>query len=219
MSGATGVRPLPAVASDEPVAAMALQSGDPGDLAHIAKPAVALAQWWRPPAVTIPAEHLPALKTIRLEGHPDDAEASLVEELAATPARSWHAALARDAGMLARRFAAVAGCGEVALRLERVEGDACSRFHADYVPLRLITTYAGPGTEWRLAGKTDADPDADSVIHRMQVGHVGLFKGRRSAPIGLLHRSPPIAGSGRQRLVLIVDALACDDAVRWRARG
>ena len=195
----------PSGASPEPVASVAQGSRDPGDHAHLTKPSIALVQWWRPWALAIPQQDLASLASIRLEGDPDHAEASILEELAATPPRSWHRPLAADIGQLARRFAKIAACAEIALRLERVDGDACHRFHSDYVPLRLITTYAGSGTEWRLAN------DPDTAVHRMKAGHVGLFKGRGTGPVGLLHRSPPIAGTGESRLMLVVDALIEDD--------
>ena len=43
----------------------------------------------------------------------------------------------------------------------------------------------------------------------MQAGWVGLFRGRLwpgDLPCRLLHRSPPIAGSGETRLLLVIDA-------------
>ena len=43
------------------------------------------------------------------------------------------------------------------LRLEVVRTDSCRKFHADYVTARLITTYAGEGTDWL------ADADAARV--------------------------------------------------------
>jgi hypothetical protein len=36
----------------------------------------------------------------------------------------------------------------VGVRLNVLAKTLCPRFHADKVPCRLITTYAGKGTEW-----------------------------------------------------------------------
>jgi hypothetical protein len=106
---------------------------------------------------------------------------------------------------LASRFAALIGTHHVSVRVEGVTGNACTRMHADYTDVRLIQTLAGPGTEY-LVGD---DPSAPT--QQLPTGHIGLFKGRtypgagpgRHAPC--LHRSPPIAGSGVRRLVLVID--------------
>jgi hypothetical protein len=84
-----------------------------------------------------------------------------------------------------------------------VETDACSKFHADFVTLRTITTYRGPGTQWQRA-----DDPGDQTINEMRSGAVGLFKGRLLQPEpSVLHRSPPIADSGESRLVLVIDSI------------
>lgn len=120
------------------------------------------------------------------------------------------AALADDIGLLATSVARITGCDAVSIRLEIVETDACRRFHADHVTVRLITTYAGRGTQWL----SDADAAAlrrgvdlaDLHIRSLAPGDVALFKGLGWAPDGaIVHRSPPIAASGEQRLVLVID--------------
>ncbi|WP_137862190.1 MULTISPECIES: DUF1826 domain-containing protein [unclassified Sphingomonas] len=84
------------------------------------------------------------------------------------------------------------------------------RFHADYVRARLITTYAGPGTQWLdalTARRLDAGiPPRRAEIRQLRTGQVGIFKGHdwpTTTPI--LHRSPPIARAGKARLLLVVD--------------
>ena len=187
------------------IAATASGSGSPDDLALITRPSVALAQWWRAPAVAITERDLDGFASVHLEGDPGDAEASIAEELALGPSYEWHAALAADAAMLADRFATIARCAEIALRLELVEGDACRRFHADYVWLRLITTYVGPGTQWIIDGA------GDPMVREVATGHVALFKGRCPGPVGILHRSPPITGTNLKRLLLVIDPLPRPD--------
>ncbi len=109
--------------------------------------------------------------------------------------------LRRDVIVLARRFAALMAVTTLRIRLESVTGDACTKFHADYTDVRLITTYAGPGTDYRVPG------DGEDSVARVPCGWIGLFKGRdygeRHPPC--IHRSPPIAGIGTQRLVLVID--------------
>lgn len=116
-------------------------------------------------------------------------------------------ALRRDITMLAGQHATIMGDRKVRVRLEVVETDACRKFHADYVKVRTITTYLGQGTQWIEAASaetvgTPGGPD----IHQLEPGEVGMFKGRlwQEAPT-ILHRSPPVGGSGEQRLVLVID--------------
>jgi len=145
------------------------------------------------PAPLDPAVALAAVdECSRLAGTPDELQAAL---------RYLPPALAADIDDLVRHFAALTGKPTVRLRLEAVAGDACRKFHADYTDLRLVVTYAGPGTDIR---RTPAD---DAPIHRIGAGDVALFKGKLfpGAPPVLLHRSPPIEGTGNRRVVLVLD--------------
>lgn len=132
-------------------------------------------------------------------------------------------ALRRDIAMLAKQHAAVAGDRDVTIRLEVVETDACRKFHTDYVKIRTITTYFGQGTQWieANAGGRAGDPRGRD-IRQLGVGDVGMFKGRlwQDAPT-ILHRSPPIGGSGEQRLVLVIDLAPreAEAAIRLGGKG
>jgi hypothetical protein len=111
--------------------------------------------------------------------------------------------LCADIAVLAMRHAVLLGERRVRIRLEVVETDACRKFHADFVTVRTITTYRGPGTQWQRA-----DDPGDQTINEMRSGAVGLFKGRLLQPEpSVLHRSPPIADSGESRLVLVIDSI------------
>ncbi|MBX7483822.1 DUF1826 domain-containing protein [Qipengyuania qiaonensis] len=111
-------------------------------------------------------------------------------------------AILRDIESLASRFADLTGSNHVRIRLAQIVTNSCRKVHADYTDLRLITTYAGPGTQFAL----DNNPDAETLLD-VPVGHVGLLKGRRyganHAPC--YHRSPPAADLGVKRLVLVID--------------
>lgn len=159
--------------------------------------------------------HLPDVPMLLLTREPPLPEATLLalgpidirlsirpaEAAAALRSEGLRPTLAADIADLARRFAGLTGVETVRIRLERIENDACRRFHADYTDIRLVTTYAGPGTEVRESTA------ADAPVRRMRAGEIGLFKGRLypGEPPVLLHRSPPLAGSGRARLVLVID--------------
>ncbi|MEP2102538.1 MAG: DUF1826 domain-containing protein [Parasphingorhabdus sp.] len=108
---------------------------------------------------------------------------------------------------LANRFAQVMQTELVEIRLEHVTTNACKKFHTDYVTARLITTYLGQGTQW-LDGEDAADCDCGDPhnIQQMKAGDVALFKGRLwSQDVPAIHRSPPIEGTGEERLILVIN--------------
>lgn len=141
---------------------------------------------------------------LRIEGAPD----ALAGQMDAMPEP-----LVRDATNLARRFARFMGVEQVRLRLERIDRDACRKVHADYTDLRLLCTYAGPGTDYAPPRCDEEDcpgcdnGDGGARLERMATGWIGLFKGRTFAPghEPALHRSPPVAISGEKRLLLVID--------------
>ncbi|WP_448585128.1 DUF1826 domain-containing protein [Thermaurantiacus sp.] len=159
----------------------------PAGLARVTGAGVALAVWKRPAPLADPfAEAAPIDTVVDLEAI----------DLALAP---LGAALAADIRMLGALLADIARPATVRVRLEIVTGNACTRFHADFVRLRLLTTYAGPGTQWCPAG-------AMGSVRALAAGDVAIFKGRLALPdVPILHRSPPIAGKGIRRLVLALD--------------
>jgi hypothetical protein len=118
--------------------------------------------------------------------------------------------------------------------------DDCRKFHVDWVGLRLIITYVGPGTEWVPNDSVhrpalQASWRSLAAINRRIVpdprrvmvaaaGDVLLLKGESypgNAGFGAVHRSPPIAESGRVRLLFKLTSLSttCDDAACTTEHG
>ncbi len=189
-------------------------------LDDIARPGIELAAWQRgaDPAWAgwLAALAADALPVGRLEVAPDAAVHSLHAHFdadgipAGIPRDAWVA----DIASLVTRFAALAQTRTVRLRLDAITGDACRRWHRDCVPLRLICTYRGPGTQWvpparGAAALARPDDDAPEAM-AFDAGEVALFKGcgwdGQAHDGGIVHRSPRIAGSGLTRLVLVLDA-------------
>lgn len=186
--------------------AIAAGYGKPTQLDAILQPDVALSIWWRPPPVELRAADLAGFDRVRVQAAVGDVLPALRGATADLAPRDWHQPVFEDVAALARRFATVMGEDRVEIRLDAVTGNACWKFHADYVRARLITTYFGPGTEWGIMEGTEM-----GRIRQLAPGHVGMFKGRAWAPEGrLLHRSPPIAGTGDIRLLLVIDSLQRD---------
>lgn len=189
-------------------------------LGDIVQSGVELAAWLRGPnpvwaewLAAMPAEALPAC---RLEVAPGDAARLLNVQFDASgiPLGQPRDAFVTDIAGLVSRFAALAHTGTVRLRLDAITGDACRRWHRDCVPLRLVCTYRGPGTQWvppALGASALAQPDADAPQALVfDAGDVALFKGcgwpGQAHDGGIVHRSPRIAGTGITRLVLVLDA-------------
>ena len=90
------------------------------------------------------------------------------------------------------------------LRLDVVTTNACPKFHIDAVTARLVCTYRGTGTQYGIS--TDgADPRRVFIV---PTGSPILLRGTlwpEMPSSGLLHRSPPIEGTGETRLVLVLD--------------
>lgn len=83
--------------------------------------------------------------------------------------------------------------------------------------MRLITTYAGVGSQWlregamdrRQLGRPEAEPSDPTLIQQVGCGEVALFKGEKwhgNEGFGLIHRSPQLA-PGERRLILTLDWL------------
>ncbi|RZM37430.1 MAG: DUF1826 domain-containing protein [Sphingomonas sp.] len=172
--------------------------------AAILDPDVNLAIWERPSMPSVGS--LDGFGTIQITATVDRAHAALIDAFAQQPPAAWHADIAADIAALAQSFAAIMNLSHVVIRLERVVGDACKRWHADYVSVRLICTYRGSGTQWIERSVETADAPAVETSQSLAPGAVGLFKGRILAgEQAIVHRSPPIAGTGEERLLLVID--------------
>ncbi|MDD9908340.1 MAG: DUF1826 domain-containing protein [Ahrensia sp.] len=112
--------------------------------------------------------------------------------------------LVEDIATLARNFATVMGSPYLRLRLDVVTDNACPKFHIDAVKARLLCTYRGLGTQYAVS-PDGTEPDR---VFSAPTGSAMILKGIKwpePPRSGLLHRSPPIEGSGETRLLLVLD--------------
>jgi hypothetical protein len=144
----------------------------------------------------------------------------LEPSLAGLHAGHWHEWLLEDLVSVAKDFVRLAGVKSCSIRFGAIRGDQCRKFHTDRVRLRLITTYAGPGTEWvpeagvRRAALVQpaACPDLANreivkhtrLVRHARAGDVLLMKGATGGGTGVVHRSPPIEQHGLLRVVLVM---------------
>jgi hypothetical protein len=198
--------------------------GNQSDVLHrILEPGVNLGLWQRPAQQAITRELLPLQATQLPDVRCWTSLASFDEDLCALlgqqglePSAFEHWRL--DLGRLAELFFGISERRDVALRLETTEVDGCRRFHVDRTHLRLLCTYRGPGTEWLTDAQVDRvaqinGASNDGIIRfgepsRFEPFWVGVMKGDAypgNAGHGLVHRSPPIAGSGQTRVLFCLD--------------
>ena len=112
-----------------------------------------------------------------------------------------------DIAALAAMFSIIVNSRYLRLRLDLIETNACRNFHIDALTARLICTYRGRATQYGNGAMGHEPKD----IHDVPTGSPIILRGtswRSAAEPGLLHRSPPIEGTGETRLVLVLDPIA-----------
>ncbi|KDD66850.1 hypothetical protein V466_21370 [Pseudomonas mandelii PD30] len=160
----------------------------------------------------------PLAESLVLELPSDDAEPNLHGLASGFSDLEGYEGFIADVSWLVGAFACLLGAKRVGLRLRALDKAMCPRFHVDHVPVRLITTYSGIGSQWlkegamdrRQLGNCEAEPQDDSRIEQIASGEVALLKGekwRGNEGFGLIHRSPQLA-SGERRLILTLDWLS-----------
>lgn len=127
-----------------------------------------------------------------------------------TPPGDMRDLLLRDVNDLVSAFARFTRSDLVDVRLESISHDACWKFHRDRVKARLLTTYRGPATEWVQPPYAEQalreQKEFDGPIEALQSNDVVVFKGSAAGSgSGIVHRSPPIEGTGCTRLLLCLN--------------
>ena len=131
--------------------------------------------------------------------------------------------LAKDIAQLVDMFCSLFEQKRAVLKLTTLHRAMCPRFHVDWVPCRLITTYQGVATEWLPHNVADRSKlgtgnmgkpdelsglfDSSSDIQQLNCGDIALLKGEiweNNEGAGLIHRSPQLSG-GTRRLLLTID--------------
>lgn len=188
----------------------------PEDLSAIHQPGCNAAIWHRQ---TLPGfqtwideidpGQLPKARVILHPQQVHDA-ASHICDVCGTPNCPERALLIDDVAALAGIFAGLMHAQYLSLRLDVVTTNACRKFHVDTVTARLICTYRGTGTQYGISVGS-VDPQ---VVHTVPTCAPILLRGKlwpEQTQQNLLHRSPPIEGTGETRLVLVLDPIIDPD--------
>ncbi len=195
----------------------------PDVLREILDSGVNLCLWRRPVKAAIAQElsslqaaDLPDVRCTTSPNSFDDDVSKLLQRQHLDPLAFQH--WRNDMRQLANLYFTVSGNRDVTLRLVTTQDDDCRRFHVDRTHLRLLCTYQGPGTEWltndqadrsvQNSGASNADIIRFGEPCRFETFWAGILKGDvypGNAGYGLIHRSPPIAGSGKSRVLFCLD--------------
>ncbi len=158
----------------------------------------------------------PLAESLVVELDSEEAEPNLLGLAAGCRDLEGYDGFIADVAWLVSAFACLLGAKRIGVRLRLLDKAMCPRFHVDHVPVRLITTYAGIGSQWLREGVMDrrqlsqADAEPSERIEQIHCGEVALLKGekwRGNEGYGLIPRSPALAANER-RLILTLDWLA-----------
>ena len=114
--------------------------------------------------------------------------------------------LLKDITKLGKVFSNLMQVDFLRLRLDVVSTNSCRKFHVDSVTGRLICTYRGEGTQYGISRDENEPVDIFSVPTGSPVLLSGLLSSKENG-LELLHRSPPIEGTGVKRFVLVFDPI------------
>ncbi len=202
-----------------------VQGDTPAVLSQVLEDDVNLAVWQR----QLPAHiedfgalllslNEPLAEAITLEVSDENVQPDLQSFASAYADLEGYEGFIADVSWLISAYACLLGAKRIGVRLRVLDKAMCPRFHVDHVPVRLITTYAGIGSQWlregtidrSQLGKPQAEPSDALNIRQINCGDVALLKGERwvgNEGQGLVHRSPPLQRDER-RLLLTLDWLA-----------
>lgn len=184
------------------------------ELADIYEPALQVCSWHRSIDHTITSYLTGAtgLGKLQMREVTKSGDRALLSDL---PSGEGSERLREDVAMLVEMLCELVDCPSVGLRYASLENAMCPRWHVDQVPIRMLCTYTGPGTEWLENQSVDTTKLMETEIvngayQRATSGEVVLLKGalwQGNTGGGAIHRSPAIAVSGKRRMVLTLDPL------------
>lgn len=140
-----------------------------------------------------------------------DMDAEIRDTLEKTfPQANGRQALIEDMVQLIQMYECLFEPKMIGIRLATLQQAMCPRFHVDYLPARLVTTYVGSGSQWLeepAAGLPRIPEQAPEQYQQLSRGDVALLKGDGwfdNEGLGVVHRSPPVE-TGSNRLFMSLD--------------
>ena len=193
------------------------------DLVGIFEPGVQVCSWPRSmdPAIATYLDgvgHTGTLQRLETLAPGDRAKLDMLPSGEAGENREGHQRLVDDLALLTEILCDLIDCPAVGLRVTRVDRAMCPKWHVDRVPMRMLCTYDGPGTEWLedqgvAHVELSAPAVADGARQQAIAGEVVLLKGtlwQNNNSKGAIHRSPTIAPGCGPRTLVSLDPLWFD---------
>jgi hypothetical protein len=195
---------------------------EPGRLSAIRRTTVDLCVWRRtlPSPLSTWLDSVARSHSLAIDERGVRADAFDVATMLTTlPAGPLREAWADDLSNVLHHYVRVVGDEPLRVQLATIDGRKCPRFHVDNVGVRLLCTYAGPGTEWIAESSVDrqhlrtcdamhAPTRPSGRVEHLERFDVALMKGSAwpaNGRFGTVHRSPDVPGA--PRLVFTVDTL------------
>jgi len=185
----------------------------PEGLAAIHRPGCAAAIWERAPLPSfqrwvdgLSADRLPSARVLLQPAAVRRAMYELFQGLR-LPDCDERAMLVDDVAALADIFSDLMNAPYLRVRLDVISTNACRKFHIDAVRARLVCTYRGTGTQYGIS----VDGAEPRKVFTVGTSCPILLRGTLwpvTPKSDLLHRSPPIEGTGEARLVLVIDPIS-----------
>ena len=182
------------------------------DLAVIRDPGCAVALCQRQPDRNV-LEWLERLDSDRLPKArvilPPDRISEALEQIcdiSDTPDCEERNRLIDDVTKLAKVFADLMKTAHLRLRFDLVTTNSCKKFHIDRITARLLCTYRGTGKQYGFS----VDGTEPDHILTVPTGLPIVLRGSlwpETPKSGILHRSPPLEGTGEYRSVLVLDPI------------
>ncbi len=192
------------------------ETDTPEGLSVIHRADCAATMWRRTPSQrfqtwidALPPESLPRTRVILRPETVREATCHICD-VCGTPEGFERDSLVDDATALTYIFAHITKTRFLRLRFDVITSNACRKFHIDAVTARLICTYRGTGTQIGV-GAQGAEP---REILTVPTGAPIVLRGTlwpERPTSGLLHRSPPIEGTGETRLLFVLDPVLDPD--------
>lgn len=130
-----------------------------------------------------------------------------------------------DIFLLSDMLTCLFDCEQVGLRVVPLKKAMCPRFHVDNIPVRLVNTYLGEGSDWlplevlqnspngvkgeSLNRKTLGQYNTEEHVQQLNRFDVGLLKGKAwpgHEHLAAIHRSCPVAADAK-RVLLTLDPM------------
>ena len=130
--------------------------------------------------------------------------------------KSFYKTWIQDMANISKVYCHILNTDTICLSLDTSR--SCKRYHIDNVPVRLLVTYHGKGTEWIPSNASDYSAYYDgkkndkiikdsSAIQFMKTWDIAIFKGNKFTgnEKGILHRTPDAALNSPSLLMRLDD--------------